>query len=73
MIDRNFKLGDLDCKISDLGLDCYWTDFKTKEKQHMWLNHFSLEKLTKIAKMTDFEYQKCVLIEERQKKLKKLQ
>ena len=72
MKDRDFRLGDINVKISDLGLDCYWIDFETKEKHHMWLNNIGLNELIKIGEMNDFQYEVYVQKSERKKKLRKI-
>lgn len=72
MKERNFKLGDMDTVISDLGLDFYWTDFDTKETRHAWLNMNGLKELCKRFNMTDNQYHSYVTKLERMKKLKKI-
>lgn len=71
MEKRIFKIGDIDVQISDLGLDCYWTDFETKEIRHMWMNELGLKELCKRINMTDTEYSYTKRIE-RNKKMKKM-
>lgn len=72
MKDRDFKLGDLDVKISDLGLDCYWTDFETKEIKHMWMNELALKELCKRFNMTDNQYNRYLIKLGRLRKLRKI-
>jgi hypothetical protein len=72
MKDRIFKIGDLDVKISDLGLDLDWVDFETKEIRHTWMNQPGLEELIKRVQMNDYQYKAYLKKLDRTRKLKKI-